>query len=150
MWVLFVSLPRSWHHLFAMFIWHLWNIRQFLPTAEWAAYFFQNHVPLSTLPLSAQQANGLAEGQSALEPEHGFNDNVETECLIHEKWLWQDMNNWIHNRSNTGNRAQQNSCILSIRRSSCCPAALTLSSWTLNIPKHIPLKASLPHIEAKS
>lgn len=112
---LFVSLPQSWHHLFAMFIWHLWSVRWSLPAVEWAACSFQNRVPVSALPQDARQASGLAGGQSALEPEHSRNDTVETRCLIHEKCLWQNMNNWIYSRSNTGNRAWQNSCILSIR-----------------------------------
>lgn len=45
-----------------------------------------------------------------------------------------------HNHNNTGNKAHQNSVIHSIRQSSCCPAALTLSSRTLTFPN-----TSLPY-----
>lgn len=100
--VLFVSLPQSWLHQFAMFIRRLWSIKWSLPTMEGAAFSFQNDVSLCTFPWDTQQANGLAGGRSALEPEHGFNDRVETKCLIHENCLWQNMNNWTHSCSNTG------------------------------------------------
>lgn len=85
-----------------MFIQRLWSVKWSLPTMEWAAFSFQNDVSSCTFPCDPQQANGLAGRWSALEPEHGFNDRVETKCLIHENWLWQNMNNWTHSCSNTG------------------------------------------------